>query len=57
MGKYSTRLMNKVTLFIDHVFSHIARKMNNCIFSHDQVTHDITLSYIVLNLQLECDMG
>ena len=25
------------------VFSHIARKMNNvCIFSHDQVTHDIT---------------
>ena len=40
------------------VFSHIARKMNNvCIFSHDQVTHDITLPYIVLNLQLEYHMG
>ena len=33
------------------VFSHIARKMNNvCIFSYDQVTYDIKLSYIVLNL-------
>ena len=26
------------------VFSHIAREMNNvCIFSHDQITHDITV--------------
>ena len=26
------------------VFSHITRKMNNvCIFSHDQVTYDITV--------------
>ena len=42
------------------VFSHIARKMNNVsIFSHDQVTlllHNIKLPYIVLNLQLECDI-
>ena len=40
------------------VLSHIARKMNNvCIVSHDQVTHDIILPDILLNLHLECDMG
>ena len=40
------------------VFSQIARKMSNvCIFSHDEVTHDIIIPYVVLNLQLECDMG
>ena len=56
MKKYSTCSMNKV--WACAVFSHIARKMNNvCIFSHDQVTHDIKLPYIVLNLQLERDMG
>ena len=57
--------MNKVWAFGEHFIhwtcaelSHIARKMNNvCIFSHDQVTHDITLPHIVLNLHLECDMG
>ena len=62
MGKYSTRPMNKVRAFRRKfcvVFSHIARKMSNvCIFSHDQVTHDITVIDCSANkLQLECDMG
>ena len=57
MGKYSTRPINKVKASGEHfihwtcaVFSHIARKINNvCIFSQDQVTHDITVIDCSLN--------
>ena len=57
MGKHSTHPMNKVWAFrrtphsLDMcVFSNIARKMNNvCIFSHDQVTHDITAVHCSLS--------
>ena len=45
MEKYSTCPINKVnTLFTRTLYPHIARKINNvCIFSHDQITYDITV--------------
>ena len=65
MGKYITQWISCDPLgeHLIHwacaVFSHITRKMNNvCIFSHDQVTHDISAMHTVqFNLQLECGMG
>ena len=65
MGKYSTRPMNEVWAFrrtpysLDMccIFTHLTKINNVCIFLHDQVTHNILLPYIVLNLQLECDTG
>ena len=47
MGKYSTRSINNMWAFRRTLYSwnmcHIIRKMSNvCIFSHDEVTHDIT---------------
>ena len=47
MKKYSTRSMNRGTCA---VFPDITRKMNNvCIFSHDEVTHDIAAVHFSSN--------
>ena len=46
-----------VQALVQALFWHIAWKMNNvCIFL-TRSSHDIILPYIMLNLQLECDMG
>ena len=62
-GVHLSALWGSTALVLIHrtcaVFSHMALKMNNvCIFSHDQVTHDIHNCHrLQLRLQLECDMG